>query len=57
MHKSNTAVNESSKMKDKEVRNGGMFDKDRRKSSLFQELPDFQEERPIAYAGSVAVSL
>lgn len=44
-------------MKDKEVRNGGMFDKDRRKSSLFQELPDFQEERPIAYAGSVAVSL
>lgn len=44
-------------MKDKEVRNGGMFDKDRRKSSLFQELPDFQEERPIAYAGSITVSL
>lgn len=44
-------------MEDEEVCNGGMFDKDRRKSSLFRELPDFQEKRPIAYAGSIAVSL
>lgn len=45
-------LSESSKMEGDELHNGGIFDKDQRKSNLVRELPDFDERRPNAYAGS-----
>lgn len=44
-------------MEGDELHNGGIFDKDQRKSNLVRELPDFDERRPNAYAGSSSQSV